>query len=39
MEKKQIVIERQILKTLSITHCTLQSSKVGYPYNVAMVLP
>ena len=37
-KKQQIVIERQILKTLSITHCTLQTSKVGYPYNVVMVL-
>ena len=35
---KQIVIERQIIKTLNITHCTLQTSKVGYPYNVVMVL-
>ena len=37
-KKQQIVIERQILKTLTITHCTLQTSKVGYPYNVVMVL-
>ena len=37
-KKKQIVTERQILKTLNITHCTLQTSKVGYPYNVVIVL-
>ena len=32
-KSKQIVTERQILKTLNITHCTLQTSKVGYAYN------
>ena len=37
-KEKQIVIERQILKALNITHCALQTSKVGYPYNVVMVL-
>ena len=37
-KKKQIVIEKQILKTLNITHCTLQTRNVGYPYNVVMVL-
>ena len=37
-KQKQIVIERQILKTLNMTHCTLQTSKVGYLYNVVMVL-
>ena len=35
---KQMVIERQILKTLNITHCILQTSKVGYAYNVVMAL-
>ena len=37
-KKKKIVTERQILKTLNIMHCTLQTSKVGYAYNVVMVL-
>ena len=35
---KHIVTERQILKTLNITHCTIQTSKVGYAYNVNMAL-
>ena len=38
LKKKQIVTERQILKPLNITPCTLQTSKVGYAYNVVMVL-
>ena len=38
IKKKQIVTERQILKLLNITPCTLQTSKVGYAYNVVMVL-
>ena len=32
-KNKQIVTERQILKTFNRMHCTLQTSKVGYAYN------
>ena len=37
-KQKQIVIERQIPKSLNIAHCTLQTSKVDYLHNVVMVL-
>ena len=32
-QNKQIVTGSQTLKTLNITHCTLQKRKVGYAYN------
>ena len=32
-QNKQTVTESQILKTLNITQCTLQTRKVGYAYN------
>ena len=37
-KQKQIVIERQIPKSLNKAHCTLQTSKVDYLYNVVMIL-
>ena len=37
-KQKQIVTERQIPKSLHKAHCTLQTSKVDYLYNVVMVL-